>query len=47
VLMQGTVIEEGARVENVITDKNVTITVGKEVKGTDTFPVYVAKNQTV
>lgn len=47
VLMQGTVIEEGARVENVITDKNVTITVGKEVKGTDTFPAYVAKNQTV
>ena len=47
VLMQGTVIEDGARVENVITDKNVTITVGKEVKGTDTFPVYVAKNQTV
>lgn len=47
VLMQDTVIEAGASVENIITDKNVTITSGKEVKGTDTFPVYIAKNQTV
>ena len=47
VLMQDTVVGEGASLEYIITDKNVTITAGKEVKGTDTFPVYVAKRQTV
>lgn len=47
VLMQDTVVEPGARVEYMITDKNVTITAGKEVKGTDTFPVFVAKGKTV
>lgn len=47
VLMQGTVVEENATVESIITDKNVTITKGKEVKGTDIFPVYIAKHQVV
>ena len=47
VLMQDTVIEAGASVEYAVTDKNVTITKGKDIKGTDTFPVYVAKYQMV
>lgn len=47
VLMQDTVIEEGADIEYMITDKDVTITSGKQVKGTDSFPVYVAKYQVV
>ena len=47
VLMQDTVVEEGAAVEYLITDKNVRITANKEVKGTNTFPVYVAKYQVV
>ncbi len=47
VLMQDTVIEAGASVEYAVTDKNVTITKGKDIKGTDTFPVYVAKYQIV
>ena len=47
VLMQDTVVEEGASVEYLITDKNVKVTAGKEVKGTGTFPVYVAKYQVV
>ena len=47
VLMQGTVVEAGANVEYLITDKNVTVSAGKEMKGTDTFPVYIAKFQTV
>lgn len=47
VLMQDTVVGEGAVVEYVITDKDVTITADKSIKGTDTFPVYVAKAQTV
>lgn len=47
VLMQDTVVEAGANVEYVISDKNVTITEGKELKGSDTFPVFVAKRQKV
>lgn len=43
ILMQDTVVEAGANVEYLITDKNVTITAGKEMKGTDTFPVYIEK----
>lgn len=47
VLMQGTVVEEDADIEYIITDKNVTITAGKELKGNDSYPVYIAKHQTV
>lgn len=47
VLMQDTVVEAGANLEYVVTDKNVTITADKELKGADTFPVYVAKYQVV
>lgn len=47
VLMQDTVVEAGANVEYIISDKNVTITADKEVKGTESFPVFVAKFQTV
>lgn len=47
ILMQGTSIEAGAEAEYLITDKNVTITAGKEMKGTDTFPVYIGKFQSV
>ena len=46
-LMQDTVIEADAGVEYVVTDKNATITRGKIIKGTVTFPVYVAKYQIV
>lgn len=47
VLMQDTVVEEGANIEYIISDKNVTISTGKDIKGTDTFPVYVQKRQIV
>ncbi len=47
VLMQDTVIEDGACVEYAITDKDVTVSAGKELKGADSFPVYVAKGKTV
>lgn len=47
VLMQDTVVEAGADLEYLVSDKNVTITEGKMIKGTDTFPVYVAKHQIV
>ena len=47
ILMQDTVIEAGANVEYLITDKNVTISAGKDMKGTDTFPVYIEKYKVV
>lgn len=47
VLMQDTVVEEGAKLEYVITDKNVVITENQEVKGTDTFQVFVEKGKKV
>ena len=47
VLMQDTVVEAGADVEYVVTDKNVKVTAGKQLSGTETFPVYVAKGHTV
>ena len=47
ILMQDTVVEAGANVEYLIMDKNVTITAGKEMKGTSTFPVYIDKFQVV
>ena len=47
ILMQGTVVEAGAEIEYLVTDKNVTVSAGKVMRGTDTFPVYIGKFQTV
>jgi len=47
ILMQDSVVEAGADIDYLIMDKNVTITAGKEMKGTNTFPVYIAKFQVV
>lgn len=47
VLMQDTVIKAGANIEYVITDKDVVITENRELKGTDTFQVFVEKAKTV
>lgn len=47
VLMQDTVIETGATVEYAITDKNVHVSAYKELKGTESFPVFVEKRKTV
>lgn len=47
VLMQDTIIEAGATVEYAITDKNVKISSYKELKGTESFPVFVEKHKTV
>ena len=43
ILMQDTVVEAGANMDYVITDKDVKITAGKELKGNDSFPVYIPK----
>ena len=47
VLMQDTVVEEGASVEYVISDKNVTITKDRSLTGNDSFQVFVSKGQIV
>ncbi|MDO5424475.1 MAG: glucose-1-phosphate adenylyltransferase subunit GlgD [Eubacteriales bacterium] len=47
ILMQDTVIEAGANMEYVITDKKVKVTEGKELKGSDTYPVYIHKHHQV
>lgn len=47
VLMQDTVVGENAKLEYIISDKNVKITDGKELKGDQAFPVFVAKGQVV
>ena len=47
VLGQDTVVEPECDVEFVVTDKNVHITEGKRLNGTDTFPVFIAKNHSV
>ena len=41
------IVEDGASVEYVITDKDVTISSGKLLTGNDSFQVYVSKGQTV
>jgi glucose-1-phosphate adenylyltransferase len=43
VLMQDTVVGEKVMLDHVITDKNVTISAGKELVGTASFPVYAEK----
>ncbi len=47
VLMQGTVVESDASMEYIVTDKNVTITLGKHLRGNDAFPVFVEKDTIV
>ena len=44
--MQDTIVESEAELDHVITDKNVTITAGKNLTS-DSFPVYVGKGHTV
>ena len=41
------VVAAGATIEDVIPDKDVTITSGKSLVGTDSFQVFVSKSQTV
>ena len=40
-------MEVNANVEYLVTDKDVLISAGKKLSGSDTFPVYVAEAHTV
>ena len=44
ILMQRCDVQEGARVENVICDKNVIITKNRWLKGAENYPYIVTKN---
>lgn len=44
ILMQDTVIGEGAKLNYIIADKNVNIKAGVELSGAETFPVSLSKN---
>ncbi len=47
ILMTDTVIEPGAVVEKVITDKRVRITANQEIRGTENFPIFIGKDEMV
>lgn len=47
ILMQDTVVGEGAKLNCVIADKNVSIKNNAELSGADTFPICLAKNTRV
>ena len=47
ILMQDTVVEAGANIEYLITDRDVIVSEGKEMKGTDRYPVYIVRGCTV
>ena len=47
VIMQDSTIMGNVELDYVITDKEVTISSGKEVKGSDTFPIFVPAYKTI
>ena len=47
ILMQDTVVGEDVTIEYAVSDKDVTITDGTSLKGTENFPIYIGKGQTV
>lgn len=47
VLLQRTDVQEGSTLRCAITDKNVTISAGQTLMGSDTYPLVIAKNQIV
>lgn len=47
ILMQDTIVEEGAEIEYIITDKDVMITKDKILTGNSSYQVYVSKGQIV
>jgi glucose-1-phosphate adenylyltransferase len=47
ILMQGTTVEQNVQLEYIVTDKDVTITMGRQLRGNENFPVYVEKGSIV
>ncbi len=47
ILMQDTMVSDNTHLEYVITDKNVLVKNARTLIGCDTYPIYIAKNNTV
>ncbi len=47
ILMQGTTVQQGAVLKYTITDKNVRVNPGRMLMGHETYPLAIAKNETV
>lgn len=47
VIMQDSVVKAGAQLEYIIADKDVTVSSNVEMKGSPSFPIYIAKGKTV
>jgi glucose-1-phosphate adenylyltransferase len=47
ILMQGTIISRDSKLNCVITDKNATVTPGKNLSGDESFPIYLGKRISV
>ena len=47
ILMSGTVVEEGAVLDGVIADKNVTVRAGRTLTGRADLPLFLAKGSTI
>lgn len=47
ILMQGTKIPDNCTLDYVVTDKNVTLTEGRTLRGYETYPIYIQKNKNV
>lgn len=47
ILFQGTTVQRGAVLNSAITDKNVTINQGRMLMGHSTYPLTIAKNETI
>lgn len=47
VIMQGGTVEKGCSLGNIVADKNVLFREGKALQGSDSYPVYIAKNTVV
>ena len=47
ILMQGSVIHQGAVLKYVIGDKNVQVNAGRMLMGHETYPLAIAKNAVV
>ena len=47
ILMQGTTIQQGAVLKYTITDKNVHVNPGRMLMGHETYPLAIAKDETV
>ena len=47
VVMQNVTVGDGCKLHNVIVDKNVAIRNGVTLQGSESYPVYIAKNSII